>query len=110
MMFGFSETFTLLIETVTGRDLDGNDVRTDVASTITGGFAPAGSTELVQGQLTVITHDTLYLDAGQPTPGPQDRVIARGRTYRVDGTSGDYRSPLTGWHPGAVVRLVEVTG
>lgn len=109
-MMPFAEKFTLLTRTVTGQDSDGNDVYGDVETPITGAFAPAGSTELIQGQLTVISHDTVYLEEGSPVPGPQDKVVARGHTYMVEGRPGDYQSPLTGWHPGAVVRLVEFTG
>lgn len=106
----FAEEFTLLTSTVTGQDDDGNDVYDTTSSIIKGAFAPAGSTELIQGQATVITHDTLYLDEGQAVPTAQDQVVARGRTYKVDGTPGEYKNVFTGWTPGAVVRLMEVTG
>lgn len=106
----FAEEFTLLTRTVTGQDSDGNDVYSEVASTIRGAFGPAGSSVLMQGQTTVLTHDTLYLDEGEPTPSVVDKVIARGRTYRIDETPDEYRNPFTGWTPGAVVRLLEVTG
>lgn len=109
-MMPYAETFAILTRTVTGTDSDGNDVYTDVETETRGAFAPAGSTELVQGQATVLTHDTLYLDAGQPVPGPHDKVRARGVVRDVDGTPSVYKSPFTGWSPGAAVRLLEVTG
>lgn len=109
-MMPFAESFTLLTRTVTGQDADGNDIYSDAEMPLKGAFAPAGSTELVQGQLTVITHDTVYLDEGQPVPGPQDKMRVRGIVRDIDGAPADYQSPFTGRHPGAVVRLVEVTG
>lgn len=109
-MMRFAEEFTLLAETVTGQDPDGNDVYGDTETPIYGAFAPSGSTELVQGQATVITHDTIYLAEGQSTPGPHDKVRVRGIVRDIDGTPNDYHNPHTGTHPGAVVRLVEVTG
>lgn len=109
-MMPFAEEFTLLTRAVTGRDADGNDIYTPVESPIYGAFAPSGSSELVQGQLTVITHDTLYLVEGTGVPGPQDQVRVRGIIRDIDGAPEDYSNPFTGWHPGPVVRLVEVTG
>lgn len=105
-----AETFTILSRTVSGRDADGNDVYTSTETETRGAFAPSGSTELVQGQATVLTHDTLYLDSGQPVPGPHDQVRVHGTVRDVDGKPGVYVSPFTGWSPGSVVRLLEVTG
>lgn len=109
-VMAFAEEFIWLSREVTGQDSDGNDVYEDTQTPVRGAFAPSGSAELVQGQLTVITHDTLYLAEGTPVPGAQDQFIARGITRDVDGMPEDYRSPLTGWHPGPVVRLVDVAG
>lgn len=106
----FAESFTLLTRAVVGQDGDGNDVYGPVSTTVRGAFAPSGSAELIQGQLTVIEHDTLYLEEGTAAPGSQDQFIVRGSTRDVDGVPSDYLSPLTGWHPGPVVRLVTVTG
>ena len=110
-MMPFAEEFTLITRTLSGTpDADGNDVYETTTTTVYGAFSPAGSTELIQGQATVITHDTLYLDAGQPVPQPHDEMTVRGITRKVDGTSGEYLNPFTGREPGAVVRLTEVTG
>jgi len=80
---------------------------TEVATS--GAFAPSGSTELIQGQSVVLDHDTIYLNEGAPTPGPQDKVRARGVVYDIDGTPAVYHNPLTGYEPGAVLRLLKVT-
>lgn len=111
-MFGYGETFQIVTEGVTGQDADGNDVYGVVGTPtdVRGAFAPAGSTELVNGQATVITHDTVYLDMGYPAPGPKDRMLVRGVLRDVDGVPAVYRNPWTGWQPGPVVRLVAVTG
>ena len=109
-MMQFAEEFTLLARTVTGHDSDGNDIYSPVETPIYGAFAPSGSSELVQGQLTVITHDTLYLVEGTPVPGAQDQIRVRGAVRDIDGAPEDYSNPFTGWHPGPVVRLVEVSG
>lgn len=109
-MFAFSETFTLHTKGVTGQDADGNDIYGSTDTPLYGAFAPAGSTELVQGQDTVLSHDTLYLEAGSATPAPTDTITVRGTVRLVDGRPQDFRNPFTGWHPGPVVRLLEVTG
>jgi hypothetical protein len=108
-MFEFGETFTIHTRTVTGQDADGNDVYGDVDTPTSGAFAPAGSTELVQGQETVLTHDTIYLDDGAPVPAATDQVTARGDRYDIDGTPQTFHNPFTGDEPGAVVRLLKVT-
>lgn len=109
-MMPFAETFAVITRGVTGQDADGNDVYGEVRKPTRGAFAPAGSTESVQGQLQVISHDTLYLDEGQCAPGPQDKMLVRGVVRDVDGTAGQYRHPHTGWTPGPIVRLVSATG
>jgi len=109
-MMPFAESFTILARIVDGQDGDGNDVYTTVSTITRGAFAPAGSQELIQGQLMVITHDTLYLDEGQPVPSATDQMRVRGTVREVDGTPSVYRSPFSGWAPGAKVSLREVTG
>jgi hypothetical protein len=106
----FSETFTIVSRGVTGQDADGNDVYGETQTTTTGAFAPQGSAELIQGQATVLTHDTIYLDDGAPTPDTDDQVIARGLRYDIDGTPGVFHNPHTGRDPGPVLRLLRVTG
>jgi len=110
-MMPFAEEFTLTTRTLSDTpDADGNDVWETSTATVRGAFSPAGSTELVQGQATVITHDTLYLESGSVVPAAHDQMTVRGIPREVDGVSGDYLNPFTGSHPGPVVRLVEVTG
>lgn len=109
MIYPFGDPVTLHSRTVTGQDTYGNDVLTDVTSTTVGAFAPTGSTELIQGQDTVITQPSVYLPAGTDVTA-LDRVTIRGVTYDVDGTPQDWRHPVTGWQPGIVVRLQNVTG
>lgn len=108
----FAEAFTIITETVTGQDGDGNDVKTPTEVPTSGAFAPTGSTELIQGQNTVIENDTIYLADGQPTPKPTDRIRREltGDLYDIDGKPGVFHNPFTGEQPGAVLRLERVTG
>lgn len=108
--FPFPETFTIHTRAVTGRDADNNDVYGDVPTTTTGVFAPQGSTELIQGQNTVLEHDTIYLADGAPVPKPTDQVTVRGVLYDVDGEPQVFHNPFTGYEPGAVVKLLKATG
>ena len=107
--FPFPERFSILTETVTGQSGDGNDITTPTEVTVYGAFAPAGSTELIQGQQVVITHDTIYLNDGQPTPKATDKMRARGEVYDIDAKPDEYQNPFTGYKPGAVIRLLKVT-
>lgn len=109
-MMPYAEAFVILSSAVTGEDEDGNDIWTPTEVATSGAFAPAGSTEINAGQATVITHDTLYLDEGEPVPGPHDKMRVREVVREVEGVPAVYRSPFTGWRPGAVVRLTTVTG
>ncbi len=110
MNFADPETFTVITRTVTGRDSMGNRTYTPVETTVTGAFAPAGSTELVQGQDTIISNPTIYLTDGTPAPAPTARIVVRGVTFEVDGEPLVFHNPFTGSEPGAVVRLVRVDG
>lgn len=107
--FPFPETFTILTEAVTGQDGDGNDVYGQVETPTSGAFAPQGSTELIQGEAVVLDHDVIYLTDGEPTPGPNDKIRARGIVYDIDGTPREYHHPYTGYEPGAVLQLLKVT-
>ena len=109
-MFAFGETVTLHSRTVSVRDSLGNDTYTTVDTSINGcGFDPGGSLELVQGQDLVTTTPTLYAPTGT-VANPLDQITVRGVLYDVDGGSNDWRSPLTGWTPGVVIKLKAVTG
>lgn len=110
MIYPFPESFTILTRTKSGTDSDGNDVYSTVEVATSGAFAPAGSTEITQSRDTVIEHDTLYITDGQPAPKVVDRVRARGVVREVDSIPELFHNPFTGAEPGAVVRLVSVTG
>ena len=110
MKFRNPETFVIHSRGVTGRDADGNDVYGDTDTTTTGVFAPEGSTELIQGQNTVLTHPTIYLEDGAPVPSPTDQVTVRGVRYDIDGQPQVFHNPFTGYEPGAVVKLMGATG
>lgn len=107
--FPHPETFVLHTRAVTGRDADGNDIYSTVDTTVTGALAPAGTTELIQGQTTVIEHDTVYLSDGSPIPKASDTMTVRGVERQIDGAPDLYHNPFTGDEPGAVVRLLEVS-
>lgn len=107
--FVFGESVTLHSRAVTGQDPYGNDVYGDATRTVQGGFAPAGTSEVVQGRDTVTAQPALYLPPGTDVSAV-DRATVRGVTYDVDGTAADWRNPLTGWSAGIVVNLQAVTG
>lgn len=108
--FPFPEDALIHTRAKTGTDGDGNDVYSDVTVTTSGAFAPEGSTELIQGQATLITNPTFYLSDGAPVPSASDRLEVRGVVYEIDGQPQEYRNPFTGSAPGAVLRLERVTG
>lgn len=77
--------------------------------------APAGSVEIVNGQQTVIDHDTVYgpymadVEPNDLVTIPAGQPIPQG-VYEVQGQPANYRNPWTGWQPGCVIRLERVTG
>jgi hypothetical protein len=72
-------------------------------------FDPGTTTEpRLPGQQRVITTPTLYFPDGTVF-APQDRVIARGKEYEVDGETEEWRHP-NGQVRGNVVALRRVTG
>ncbi len=111
MTFPFGEQVTLhRRELQPGADQYGNDVYTDADSVVTGCvFAPAGSTETLQGQNTVVDQPTLYVPTSVDVEAV-DAITVRGVRYEVDGTPVRFTSPWTGWTPPTVVRLKGVTG
>lgn len=109
MTFPFGVTVTLITRAVTGQDNYGNDIYGETTSTVVGAFAPAGSSELVQGQDTVIDRPTVYLPSGTDVSAV-DAVQINGDRYQVVGTPNDWSSPFTGWAAGVEVRLEKVTG
>lgn len=75
------------------------------------GIAPRESTEpTADGRNSVITGRTLYAEPGEDVTA-HDRVELPGDgVWQVDGDPADWRSPLTGWHPGLVIQLKRVEG
>lgn len=108
--YPFPEVASILTRGVTGTDGDGNDVYGTTETLTSGAFAPEGSTELVQGQATVISNPTFYLSDGAPIPDADDQLRVRGVVYNIDGQPAQYQNPYTGSAPGAVLRLNRVTG
>lgn len=112
-VIGPNVTVTLITRTVTGRDQYGNDQYGETSTTVGGVFAPGGSSELVQGQDTVISKPTVYLPAGTGVSAV-DAIVVGGLRYTVDGQPADWTagSPFTGWVPQfpVVVQLQRVTG
>ena len=112
LTFPFAESFTLISKAVTSQDSDGNDVTTATELPVTGAFAPEGSTELIQGQDTVIANPSIYLSPGSPVPAATDKIRREltGETFSIDGAPQVFLNPFTGDQPGAVLRLERVTG
>jgi hypothetical protein len=113
LTFNFPENFTILTQVKRNTpDSDGNDVYDPATVTVTGAFAPEGSTELIQGQDTVISNPTIYLSPDSPIPAATDKVRREltGETFDIDGQPAVFVNPFTGDQPGAVLRLERVTG
>lgn len=109
MTFPLGAQITLVTRAKSGTDSYGNDVYGETTTTVVGAFAPGGSSELIQGQDTVITQPTVYLPAGTDVTSV-DEVEVNGLRYLVDGEPNAWVSPFTGWAPGVEVRLERVTG
>jgi hypothetical protein len=109
-------TATLLQETSIGVDSNNNTVYGPNPVAVFGIFDPGSSSELVQGQDTVITQASFYLDASSPVPAPTDKLQIGDVVYEVDGTPEVYDNPFgvvwgfDGFTPGPVLRLQKVTG
>jgi hypothetical protein len=116
MQFPNGEQITLHRPTKVGVDAYGKDRLDWTDYTVPDcAFAPAGSTENIQGRDTVIDSDTVYVppekipvQAG--TVLPTDEITAQGTRYKVNGKPQAYRNPFTGTSYPIVVRLEEVSG
>lgn len=78
-------------------------------------LAPSGSTEVVNGQATVVDKDTVYAPYDADVAARDEIVVPAGQpidagTYQVDGSPGRYRNPFTGEEAGCVIRLTRATG
>jgi hypothetical protein len=107
--FNLGQPMIVCTRTVTGTDSDGNDVYSEAQTTVSGAYAPGGSTELIQGRDTVTTQPIVYLPAGTVV-NPADNIIVAGVRYLVDGSPNNWANPFTGWVPGVEVKLLVVTG
>lgn len=110
MIFTYGETVTLVNRVVSGRDSYGNDVFTEVTTTVPKvPVWPRTSSEAVQGEDVITTGLTMLLPAGTAVDAV-DKVIIYGVPHEVDGEPGLYRSPFTPSAAGVVVNLRRVTG
>lgn len=110
-MLTFTVPTTIHKRVKSGTDALGNDIWsvTDV-DVDAQAFTDGSSVEVLQGQDIVITQPTVYYPPGTDVSGI-DSVTVYGDTYEVDGKPAAHlQSPFTGWQPGVVVRLKEVTG
>jgi hypothetical protein len=74
------------------------------------GVAPTSSTEpLRDNRSEVISRIDIYVPYGADIRA-LDRLVVAGVTWHVDGDPAAWRSPLTGWAPGAVVSCTRVEG
>lgn len=85
-------------DNATTRDVDGVAVEP----------RPSGE-PLQDARNAVVSGFTLYFEPGYE-PTAYDRVTVRGALHQVIGEPADWRSPLTGWHPGVVVQVERVEG
>ena len=113
-MSDFRFTVTLITNTITGQDADGNDIYTPVPTSVPGcTYVPAGSVIQLQGQTTVIDTDQLYLPTGTVITDAVDKVTIPGYgTYLADGLAVWPPHPTTGRQPArsVVLRIRKATG
>jgi hypothetical protein len=84
-----SETVTVLASL--GRDSDGDHQHESPGRIITGCIiAPRFSDEDATGGQKIIEGLMLYLPPGNVPPLAEDRVMARGKAYEVDGVPGEF--------------------
>jgi hypothetical protein len=108
--YAAGETVTVLRRAAAGPDADGNDAWTTVEQEVPGcAVWPRGSSELVQGQDTVIVGLQVLLPAGTQVSAT-DRLRVRGAVYEVEGESGAWAAPWGGWPGGVEVALTRATG
>lgn len=114
MTLPFGLTVTLVRNTKSGVDADGNDVYTATNVKVPGcAFAPAGSVETLGNQDTVTSTPQLYLPSGTVVAAIDQIIIPTQGTFEVDGEPADWGShPMTGWTPSnnIVLKLRQVTG
>lgn len=120
----------VVTRTPDGTDEYGDTTYVETFTVVGGVYAPGASTELVQGQDTIIDQPTVYLPAGTAItaldvvipdvvvdgdwqPITDSRGQPQGTRCQVDGDPVVWpASPFTGWTPAlpVVARLERVTG
>lgn len=107
--------FTLIVKRDGGRDRFGTPLPGTSHNSPGWAAAPAGSVEVVNGQQTVTTQDTLYgpydadVKAADTVTVPAGQPIEPG-DYQVDGAPQRWKNPYTNRKHGCVVRLTRTTG
>lgn len=114
-MVTFPYGVTLTVNRSGGRDRYGNPLPGTSHTIDDCALAPTGSTEMVNGQATVIDQDTVYADYGADVEPRDEIVVPAGQpispgVYQVDGSPARYRNPFTGDAAGCVIRLTRATG
>jgi hypothetical protein len=107
MNFAFGETVTVLTAGTVSDPYSGEAVAswdTPTERDETCGVADGGSTEPLQDARNSIESDFDLIFDHDPAITAQDRVVVRGLTCEVVGRPFAWRSPLTGWQPGAIVK------
>lgn len=113
MTFPHGETVTRVRATPGGYDQYGDPLPGTASEVDIPGcaFAPRShrfdSEQTEPGRRAVTEHITLYAPAGTDIQ-PADLIAARGNTYRVDGETGDWRSPFTSANRGIEVALIRI--
>lgn len=110
-MFPFG--FTATVTRGTGRDRLGNPITGATHTVEDVAAAPAGSTEIVNGEATVTTQDTLYAPYDADVTSQDTLTVPSGQPippgkYQVDGEPQRWRNPFTGSDAGCVIRLARV--
>lgn len=112
---GFAHGFTLRVKRGGGSDRFGNSLPGTEHDVEGCAAAPAGSVEVVNGQQTVTTQDTVYgpydadVKAADAVTIPAGQPIEAG-DYKVDGQPQRWKNPYSGREFGCVVRLTRTTG
>lgn len=107
--------FTLAVKRSGGTDRFGSPLPGSIHDSPGWAAAPAGSVEVVNGQQTVTTQDTLYgpydadVKAADSVTVPAGQPIEAG-DYKVAGQPQRWKNPWTGRKGGCVLRLTRTTG
>lgn len=111
MRFAFGETWTVLRATDGGLDRNGNPLPgVDAEIPVEGcAFIPGNSLELTEpGRTTVTTNPRLLMPTGSDVRASDRLRSPAGEVFEVEGAPSNWRSPFSGWAPGAEVELKAV--